>query len=205
MPCVQVMGYWGEKILWTHHWWVLMVFWILKLFLNLPAAIYFSQFSNCVSCFCSGFIVAVRGRERVKHTYSISHGAGAKHIYTYVPYECITYSEFSQIILKIKNTLCTTYVGCYTNRLCEHCEVALVSCGPKGFGLRPALPSWDSFFFPSWDETVLASWPWVISRDTHWVWASGYSQPQPLSPQVKLCRMWSRRPQGGGVCFFSSQ
>ena len=112
----------GKKILWTHHWWDLMVFWILKLFLNLPAAIYFSQFSNCVSCFCSGFIVAVRGRERVKHTYSISHGAGARHIYTYVPYECITYSEFSQIILKIKNTLCTTYVGCYTNRLCEHCK-----------------------------------------------------------------------------------
>ena len=60
--------------------------------------------------------------QRVKYTYSISHGGGAKHIYTYVPYECITYSKFSQIILKIKNTLCTTYGGCYTNSLCEHCK-----------------------------------------------------------------------------------
>ena len=80
-------------------------------------------------------------------------------------------------------------------------EVALTSCGPKGFGLHPALLSWDSFFFPSWDEMVLASWPWVINRDTHWVWASGYSQPQPLSPQVKLCRMWSWKASGRGSVF----
>ena len=80
-------------------------------------------------------------------------------------------------------------------------EMALTSCGPKGFGLHSALLSWDSFFFPSWDEMVLASWPWVINRDTHWVWASGYSQPQPLSPQVKLCRMWSWKASGRGSVF----
>lgn len=202
MPYVQVMGYWRERILWTHHWWDLMVFWILKFVLSLPAAIYFSQFSNCASCFCSGFIVAIRGGERVKHTYSISHGAGAKHIYTYAPYECITYSEFSQIILKIKNTLCTTYGGCYTNRLCEYCwKWHLTLMGQRFPGPHPALLSRDGVLSPSWDETVLASWPWVISRDTHWVWASGYSQPQLLSPQVKLCRMWTWKASGKGSVF----
>lgn len=45
--------------------------------------------------FCLCFIVDVSGRERVKHTYSISQGPGAQHFYTYKPYECITYSKLN--------------------------------------------------------------------------------------------------------------
>lgn len=68
MHWVQVMGDWREKILWTHHWWDLMVVWILVFFLNLPAAIYFSQFSNHASCILF-MLYSWRQRERKGEAY----------------------------------------------------------------------------------------------------------------------------------------
>lgn len=119
MPYVQVMGYWKNTVNSP----LMGSDGILNSDCSQSACCYllFTVFQIVLHAFCSGFIVAIRGEKGVEtHTTPITW-SWAKHIYTYAPYECITYSKFSQIILKIKNTLCTTYGGCYTNRLCEYC------------------------------------------------------------------------------------
>lgn len=101
--------------------------------------------------FYSGFILAVSGREKVKHTDSISHETGAQHIYMYIPYECITYLKIDHL----KNTLYTICVCCYTNRHCEHWK-KLVS-------------SISLFWAKSFKGHTQPYCPEIVSSSFHWL------------------------------------
>ena len=73
MLWVQFVRYWREKLLWNS-----IVFWILVLFLNLLAAIYFSQFSNLASHILF-MLYSCSQWERKGETHSISHGTLLHH------------------------------------------------------------------------------------------------------------------------------
>lgn len=122
------------------------------------STIYFSESSNHPPCVCFR-LYSGRQWERQVEILFLTWNWSSMYLYL-----CAVWMYYVQnlnlissiITLRGKNTLCTNYVCCYTNRHRGHWKKVIWGSSffwAKRFkGWHPTLLSWGGFPFPSWVE-----------------------------------------------------